>query len=457
MLKLFRNIVPICVIAAFLCLPMALFAQLSKVHYIPPISVTTQLGNSEPEDQFIYISTPSVNPITVVIKPIGAPRTDYIYKTISNITPAYYDVRNNQTIGMWDTQLVIPESLGAAILNDKGYIIEAEKPIYVSVRLQSEAQAGAIVSKGGAALSNSFLFGGFVNFNPIQVEYNNFFSVMAIEDDTEVTVEFPKGVALSNYRGSYPVSFKLEKNESFVGILEAVNDPNNIDGLIGGKLTSTKDVAVISGSTTGTNGTGMGHDYGIDQLVGTENAGKEFIFIRGESPKTVGGNPYYSIENIVLVPLVAGTTYVANNGPVTPITGDYAVIEGDAYNNNDNMYVVTSDPVMAFQVIGGVPSRLINPEPNQGMFVVPPLNCTAKGEINNIPFINRIGPTNLQNGGIGIVAETGNDVFLNGSLLSGAQSTENPKYVTYRISGLDENLYDVSLRYPSCQKPPRLL
>ena len=228
---------------------------------------------------------------------------------------------------------------------------------------------------------------------------------MAIEDDTEVTVEFPKGVALSNYRGSYPVSFKLEKNESFVGILEAVNDPNNIDGLIGGKLTSTKDVAVISGSTTGTNGTGMGHDYGIDQLVGTENAGKEFIFIRGESPKTVGGNPYYSIENIVLVPLVAGTTYVANNGPVTPITGDYAVIEGDAYNNNDNMYVVTSDPVMAFQVIGGVPSRLNNPEPNQGMFVVPPLNCTAKGEINNIPFINRIGPTNPQNGGIGIVAE----------------------------------------------------
>ena len=448
MLKLFRNIVPICVIAAFLCLPMALFAQLSKVHYIPPISVTTQLGNSEPEDQFIYISTPSVNPITVVIKPVGAARSDYIYKTVSNNAPAEENIRLpggvTSLIGMWDTQLVIPESLGAAILNDKGYIIEAEKPIYVSVRLQSQAQAGAIVSKGGAALSDSFLFGGFVNFNPIQVEYNNFFSVMAIEDDTEVTVEFPKGVALSNYRGSYPVSFKLEKNESFVGILEAVNDPNNIDGLIGGKLTSTKDVAVISGSTTGTNGTGMGHDYGIDQLVGTENAGKEFIFIRGESPKTVGGNPYYSIENIVLVPLVAGTTYVANNGPATPITGDYAVIEGDAYNNHDNMYVVTSDPVMAFQVIGGVPSRLNNPEPNQGMFVVPPLNCTAKGEINNIPFINRIGPTNPQNGGIGIVAETGNDVFLNGSLLNGAQSTENPNYVTYRISGLDQNLYDVN-------------
>ena len=453
MLKLIRYIVQICVFAFFLCFPRSLFAQLSKVHYIPPISVTTQLGNSQPDDQFIYISTPSVNPITVVIKPVGAARADYIYKTVSNNAPAVENIRLpggvTSPIGMWDTQLVIPESLGAAILNDKGYIIEAEKPIYVSVRLQSQAQAGAIVSKGGAALSDSFLFGGFVNVSPIQVEYNNFFSVMATEDDTDVTVEFPKGVALSNYRGSYPVSFKLEKNESFVGILEAVNEPNNVDGLIGGKLTSTKDVAVISGSTTGTNGTGNGHDYGIDQLVGTENAGEEFIFIRGESPKTVavpnvGTFPYYSIENVILVPLVAGTTYMANNGPATLITGDYAVIEGDAYNNNDNMYVVTSSPVMAFQVIGGVPSRLNNPEPNQGMFVVPPLNCTAKGEINNIPFINEIGPANPQNGGIGIVAETGSDVFLNGSLLNGAQPTENLKYVTYRISGLAQDLYDVT-------------
>ena len=447
MLKLLLNIVPFCIVSSFLCMPLSLFGQLSKVHYIPPISVTTQLSNSEPEYQFIYISTPSVNPITVVIKPIGAARTDYIYKTISNSAPDYFDIRNNNNtlIGMWETQLVIPESLGTSILNDKGYIIEAEKPIYVSVRLQSLAQAGAIVSKGRAALSSSFVFGGFVNNTTRgNTPYNSFFSVMAIEDGTEITVDFPKGVVLHNYGGSYPINVILDKNESYVGILRRTENSNNFDGLIGGKLTSDKNVAVISGSTTGTNGTGRGHDYGIDQLVGTENAGEEFIFIRGESPKTVGGNPYYDIENIVLVPLVAGTTYRANNGPVTPITGDYAVIEGDAYNNNDNMYVVTSSPVMAFQVIGGVPNDLDNPEPNQGMFVVPPLNCTAKGEINNIPFINEIGPANPQNGGIGIVAENGKDVFLNGSLLSGAQPTENPNYVTYRISGLAQTLYDVN-------------
>ena len=447
MLKLLLNIVPFCIVSSLLCMPLLLFGQLSKVHYIPPISVTTQIPNSEPEYQFIYISTPSVNPITVVIKPIGAARADYIYKTISNSTPDYFDIRNNNNalIGMWETQLVIPESLGTSILNDKGYIIEAEKPIYVSVRLQSQAQAGAIVSKGRAALSNSFVFGGFVNNTTRgNTPYNSFFSVMAIEDGTEITIDFPKGVVLHNYGGSYPINVILDKNESYVGILRSTENSNNFDGLIGGRLISDKNVAVVSGSTTGTNGIGRGHDYGIDQLVGTENAGEEFIFIRGESPKTVGGNPYYDIENIILVPLVAGTTYRANNGPVTPITGDYAVIEGDAYNNNDNMYVVASGPVMAFQVIGGVPNSPNNPEPNQGMFVVPPLNCTAKGEINNIPFINEIGPANPQNGGIGIVAEKGKDVFLNGPLLSGAQPTENPNYVTYRISGLTQTLYDVN-------------
>ena len=439
MLKLLRNILSICITAFYLCLPTSLFGQLSKVHYIPPISVTTQISNSEPNDQFIYISTPSINPITVVIKPIGAARTDYIYKTISNSNPDYFDIRNRNTIGMWSTQLVIPESLGAGILSDKGYIIEAEKPIYVSVRLQSQAQAGAIVSKGSAALSSSFLFGAFVNdVTPIVTEYNSFFSVMAAEDDTDITVVFPKSVKLHNYTGTYPVTFKLQKNESYVGILRISEDTNNTDGLIGGSLVSSKDVVVISGSSTGTNGPGNGHDYGIDQLVGTENAGEEFIFIRGEAPDF-----YNDTENIVLVPLNTGTTYSINGGAAIPITGAYTLIEGSNYNSNKNMYVVTSGPVMAYQGVGGVSPDPSNHEPNQGMFVVPPISCSAKGGINNIPFINRIGNNN-HSGAIGIVAEKGEDVLLNGTLQTNPLNTDNPKYVTYRISNLNQNLYEVS-------------
>ncbi len=67
-----------------------------------------------------------------------------------------------------------------------------------------------------------------------------------------------------NYSGSYPVTITLQKNESYVGVLRSEDDTDNFDGLIGGSLTSDKDVVVVSGSATGTNGLGNGHDYGID-------------------------------------------------------------------------------------------------------------------------------------------------------------------------------------------------
>ena len=143
----------------------AVYGQLSKVHYIPPISITSQINNSIPFAQYIYISTPSGSDVSYVIKPVGLSSAYYEYGTVSNDSPVEFgNTYANDTSETHNTHLVIPESLGATILNNKGYIIEAEKPIYVSVRFQSQAQSGAIVSKGNAALSTSFVFGAFVIF-----------------------------------------------------------------------------------------------------------------------------------------------------------------------------------------------------------------------------------------------------------------------------------------------------
>ncbi len=428
--------------ALIICASANVYGQLSKVHYIPPISITSQIGNSIPYGQYIYISTPSENDVPYVIKPVGLSSAFYDYGTVSNDSPVEFgNTYANDISVTHNTHLVIPESLGATILNNKGYIIEAEKPVYVSVRFHSQAQSGAIVSKGNAALSTSFVFGAFVNdvSDPNQIPFNSFFSVMAVEDNTEVTVDFPKSVTMANYNGSYPITFTLQKNESYVGILKSEDGINNLDGLIGGTLNATKNVVVTSGSTTGTNGPGAGHDFGIDQLVGTEKAGEEFIFIRGEAPAN-----YHETENVVLIPLSSGVTYSINGGDAQPISGAYAIIEGDNYTSSGNMYVKTSAPVMAFQGIGGVSNSPNNPEPNQGMFVVPALSCASKGDVNNIPYINRIGPANQQ-GGIGIVAQKGIDVKLNGvSLSAGQDVTGNSNYVTYRISPLTSDLYHVS-------------
>ncbi len=63
-----------------------MLAQLSKVHYIPPLT-SAKFGNANPESQFIYISTPNGNDIPYTIKPVGEPSTNYITGVVSNNNP----------------------------------------------------------------------------------------------------------------------------------------------------------------------------------------------------------------------------------------------------------------------------------------------------------------------------------------------------------------------------------
>ena len=51
----------------------------------------------------------------------------------------------------------------------------------------SLVQAGALVSKGGAALGTDFRIGGFTNYNPTS-NYSTFLSVMATENTTLITI-----------------------------------------------------------------------------------------------------------------------------------------------------------------------------------------------------------------------------------------------------------------------------
>ena len=101
----------------------------------------------------------------------------------------------------------------------------------------------------------------------------------------------------------------LDRGESYIISLEAKNgplvNPQNVyyhvyrrangDGLIGALVSSDKPVVVNSGSLAGTNYpfTSGARDLGIDQLVGIEKVGKEYIFVKGQ-----GQNDW---ENILIV------------------------------------------------------------------------------------------------------------------------------------------------------------
>ncbi|MEC3907586.1 T9SS type B sorting domain-containing protein [Tamlana sp. 2201CG12-4] len=400
----------------------ASFAQLSKTHYIPPLT-NAEIGNANPEDQYIYISTPSNVNVGYTIIPVGQPIT--ITGVVSNTNPQV------EPIGFGNGQLFMASNQTSQVTNDKGYIIEAEAPIYVSIRMNAGgAQAGALVSKGISALGTIFRVGSFTNENP-QINYLNFVSVMASEDNTQVDFSnLPTGLIIKNYTGTTPISVTLNKGESYTIATNSFDTPINRDGLIGSLVLSNKPIAVNCGSTNGSFHNGGGRDYGIDQIADLSKVGREYIFVKGG-----GSNDW---ENVLIVGHTDNTSISINgNAPVATINaGEYHLIEGNAYNSNGNMYVETSEDVFAYQGVGAN-----NSEANQGMFFVPPLSCETRGNIDNIANIDRVGNI-LYSGGVTIVTKVGANVTINNlpltsfSTIGPSTVSGNPNYITYKINGL---------------------
>lgn len=403
-------------------------AQLSKKHYIPPLS-SAEFGNANPEDQYIYISTPNNGNVPYTIIPVGEPMANYITGTVSNANPVEINIANG------NGQLFVPSSTTSTIQNNRGYIIEAEAPIYVSVRMNAGngAQAGALVSKGLSALGTIFRIGSFTNANP-QDNYANFVSVMATEDNTQVSFDnLDPGLIIKNYTGPVPVTTTLNEGESYTIVINSADALVNRTGLIGSLVTSDKPIVVNCGSANGSFGSGNGRDYGIDQIVGLDKVGNEYIFVRGDGPD--------GWENVLIVAHTNNTLVSVNGtaGFATLNAGDFVVIEGDQYNAAGSMYVETSEAVFAYQGTGS------NSEANQGMFFVPPLSCETRGNINNIANINRIGNT-IYDGGLSIVTRTTGTVTINNQPLTnfatvGPSNVDgNADYVTYKITGLSGNI-----------------
>lgn len=414
------------------------FGQFSKTHYIPPIAVQT--SGVTPGDHYLYVSTPSTNVVNLKIIEIGG---NIITGTVSNASPFIYYI--GQGI---NTQIFTPKT-NVGKLNNKGYIVEAEDLIYVSVRTNSAANsnggynhAGGLVSKGNSALGNIFRLGAMLN--PLyDNSVLNFASILATENGTKVTISnIQNGTKLSDGTTiTGPIIITLNKNESYVLALENYNDnsnPSNSSMIIGGLVESDKPVVVNSGSFGGSNSTTVnaqgnpnGRDIGFDQIVAFEKTGTEYIFVRG-----LGTD---ELERVLLI-AHKPQTIVYLNGNATPFTtlinpGDYVVVDGSKFISG-NLYVKTSENVFAYQSIGGT-----NSPANQNLFFVPPLNCSTPNIVDNIPLIASIGNINY-NGGINIVTETGATVLINGNPISATAIpiSGNPNYERYTINGLSGNI-----------------
>jgi gliding motility-associated-like protein len=420
-------------------------AQFSKTHYIPPISLASNLNIGR---QYLYISTPSETPINVVIKEVGG---SVFNATVSRDIPYEFDINANSSLDRFITR----QSQVNTVQNSKGFIVEADDIIYITARVDSNDgngvsnQAGALVSKGLAGLGTRFRIGGLLNLATTgygTIHYT-FVSIMATQNNTQVAFfDIKPGAVLINNAGAgnTPANIVLNAGETYVMAVQGPTAANR-DALIGSSVVSDKPIVVNCGSVGGTNGPGN-LDYGFDQIVSAERTGTEYIFI-----KSTGSN---IAEDVHIIADEDNTeVYLNDNFSATPDAilnqGQYVHYNGSFFNGAGNLYIRTTKKVFAYQAV----SNANVDDRNQELFFVPPLSCETPKSINNIPLINRIGNRTFT-GRVTITTKVGSilDFIINGvnysllglpagiTVVGPTAVTGNSVYECYTVTGFSGNI-----------------
>jgi gliding motility-associated-like protein len=406
-------------IILFLIIGVNIYSQLDTVHWMPPLH-----SYSVTQDHYIYLSTPSPSPFSVTITDGGG--TLLANPTISQGTPFRYDIGVDTV-----TQLFVSDGLLNNVQSNKGFILKGSQKFYANVRTQQTSQAGSITAKGRAGAGLNFRVG----FMPVFLNgtsRNNFCSIMATENNTNVTLTgYDPGVVFDGIPtvSSNSLSFSLNEGETYT-FSSRFNVVENQTGLIGSLLSSNRPIVVNTGNFLGTiDSTATGQDMALDQIVPVDIIGDEYVSIRGD-----GSN---SMEKVLIIAHDDNTS-IFMNGSTTPHiilnAGEWTMVGHSFYQGtgHKNMYINSSNPVYCFQFLGGSTSSA-----TPGMNILAPISCDLSSRIDAIPAVDSIGSFPYT-GGVFIVARAGSFVNLNGIGQTGSESIQGlTDWVTYKITGLN--------------------
>jgi gliding motility-associated-like protein len=406
------------------------YAQLSNKHWIPPLHARD--GNVVNE-HYIYLSTPYETPFEVTVtNGSGTPVFGSPF-TISQSNPRRIFIGNTQPSLMF-----LEISDVNIVKRSKGLILEASKEFYVSFKVRSANHAEILVPKGKNALGTSFRLGS------LPQQYNssirNFVSsFMATEDNTNVNLsDYDTGVTFASGTGNVTTNsqtFNLDAGDCVV-VSGYTNLPGNLTGFVGALLTSDKPIVVNTGNATGGLGPdpgngASGQDFNLDQIVGYNNIGSEYVVVKGN-----GSN---NTEKPLIIATEDNTKVYINGSPgaiTTLNAGDYFLIPTSNYlgaGSNKNMYINSDKDVYVYQILGGQVS-----DATSGLNFIPPLSCYWQKSVNMIPDFNLIGNFAYNDSEIIVVTKSGATVNINGnSILSLPNTvTGNSDWETYRVAGL---------------------
>ncbi|MGB6035632.1 MAG: IgGFc-binding protein, partial [Cryomorphaceae bacterium] len=442
----------------YLLLPLLLFfsfelaAQLDTKHWIPPFfaKVEDGTGTANIRDHFVSLSTPATDTIPVVIRDGFGNLIDTVF--ISKASPQEYtfgptgNATGNPATSVYPFNVIPRDSLNMPI-RSQGLYFESFQPFFVNMRHKSGSQGFSLTSKGQVGLGTKFFSGHIYtirNENSDANSWNNerrshFISVMATEDNTQVTIDMIKEpINFIDQTPGEPITFTLDAFESYVVGVDHNNlsneDINNVNGT---RITSDKPIVTNSGSWL--SGNQQGQCIGADQLVTAEVTGQEYILVRGLGDETT--------ERPMVVAIEDGTEVFLNDetDPIAILDeGEFYFVETEKFTANENLYILATEKVYVFQTVSGSASNI---GPTVGLNFIPPLNCVGAKEVN-LPFVNSLAGTDDEDGGrINIITKAGTSIFVNDdpSPLTGAQTvTGNTEWVTYAFDPPNNNVNIVS-------------
>ncbi|RXQ96785.1 T9SS type B sorting domain-containing protein [Ancylomarina salipaludis] len=445
-------------------LPLTSKAQLDLIHYVPPLYAGTN-SESDIEDHWVVLTTPSETPITVTIKK-GDGTIFQVVEGVSMDTPKSIPLGSGTLIN--PPLGVVNYSSLNKVISDQGLIFTSSEAFYVNIRHKSEIHGLFLTAKGRAGLGTSFRsghlysirgenvqgwgggyydrWGRWVNFNTKTVGHrSHFISVMATEDNTQVTFSDIKvGNLTSDTESALPITdditVTLNAGQSYViGADLLFLSKNEANGLNGTHITSDKPIAVNSGSWTGGASLNSWQDIGVDQIVPEDLVGSEYILLKGK------GND--ETERPIVVATQDNTNIYVNGGSTkinpTPLNaGDSYAIGANYYTTDGTMLIKCDKNVYLYQTTSAsdrYESGIDYAYATVGMNFIPAISSLGFRQVD-IPFVNQVGT-----GIVAIYSQKGANVFVNKSTTPLSQASAKPvsgndEWVVYKYLTTDENV-----------------
>lgn len=399
-----------------------IIAQLDDIHYIPP-GHNRNWNNTTNGDRYqaVYLSTPSITPITINI----TTGTGSFIKsfTISNSDDAVFDLNdyygnNNGSYQNGDdnnlsnnvTFLSVPSDSLNTPMDNSGLILQGTDKFYANFRIKTGSQACSLTAKGSTALGREFYIGANPNNTQQSRDRTNVFvSFMASEDNTNVVVSGMNPLTEIHDNGGNLIgashSFSLDRGQTYViSTYTDENMGNNTQNeLIGARVLADKPIVMNNGNLlhAAVTVTGAARDMGMDQSVSIDWLGTQYAFIRGNQNNN-------NLETPIIIGISDNTDISVNGAYLTTISeGEYYQVNGSNYSSDGTMYIELNKRAYAYQQLFGSTTTY-----SSGLNFIPPLSCFLPTVTEFIPEVDQLHPVvdHDLSANITIITYAGSDV-----------------------------------------------